>query len=196
MSKQTKNLLALVVLVVLTAISYHYNIASKNVTVVVAKKAPVAAKVVQQETPLMLRFHRVRAEMDGLYHYRTKPTPFDPDANPFRFPAGVDFSNDKTPIATSKSPLDATLPTGAAPEFGEGLLSHAVALTRIGGIVTMADTTKLTVNGELRKEGDVFTVKIQNKLVLIRIKKLSTSFVTLALDDPASGVAELRVRLK
>jgi hypothetical protein len=196
MSKQTKNLVALAVLVILTAVSYHFNIASKGLTTSVAKKAQAAAKVVQQETPLMMRFHRVRSEMDGLYHYRTKPIPFEPEANPFRFPAGVDFSNEKTPLASSKSPSDVALPPGAAPEFGEGLLSHAIALVHIGGVVTMADTTKLTVNGELRKEGDVFTVKVQNKLVLIRIKKLSTSFVTLALDDPASGVAELRVRLK
>jgi hypothetical protein len=84
----------------------------------------------------------------------------------------------------------------APPEFGEGLLAHAFALTRLGGVVTMNDTTQLTVNGELKKENDVFTTKVQGRLVLIRIKKLTTSVVTLALDDPAAGIAEMKVRLK
>ena len=194
MSKQTKNLLALAVLVVLTAISYHFNIASKQITP--AAKALAAAKAVQLDTPLQARFRRVRGEMDTLYHYRLKPLAFVADPSPFRIPTGLNFTGDKLTPTAPRGPLDAALPPGAAPEFGEALLTHAVAITRIGGVVTMADSTKLTVNGELRKEGDVFTVKVQNKLVLIRIKRLSTSFVTLALDDPASGVAELRVRLK
>jgi hypothetical protein len=198
MTKQTKNLIALGVLVVLTGISYQINIASKRTTATAAIKALAAAKAVQQESPLMARFHRVRAEMDGLYHYRTKPVPFDTTDNPFRIPEGVDFSDEKAPpVSPSKKPAaDAPAAPNAPPEFGDGLLTHAIALTRLGGVVTMNDTTQLTVNGELHKQGDVFTVKVQNRLVLIRIKLLTTAFVTLALDDPASGTAELRVRLK
>jgi hypothetical protein len=196
MTKQTKNLLALGVLVVLTGVSYQINIASKRKATVVAVKALAAAKAAQQESPLMLRFHRIRAEMDGLYHYRTKPTPFDSIGNPFRIPAGIDFSNVKAAPASAKFAPGAPLAPNAPPEMGDDLLTHAVALMRLGGVVTMNDTTQLTVNGELHKQGDVFTVKIQNKLVLIRIKTLSTSYVTLALDDPASGVAEMKVRLK
>jgi len=195
MSKQTKNLLALVVLVVLTTISYHFNVASKEITPAAAK-ALAAAKAVQLDTPLQARFRRVRGEMDTLYHNRLKPLAFVADPSPFRIPTGLNFTGDKSAPVTTRGPSDAPLAPGAAPEFGEGLLTHAIAITRLGGVVTMGDTTKLTVNGELRKEGDVFTVKVQNKLVLIRIKSLSTSFVTLALEDPASGVAELRVRLK
>jgi|HubBroStandDraft_1064217.scaffolds.fasta_scaffold145137_2 hypothetical protein len=196
MTKQTKNLIALGVLVVLTGVSYEINIASKKPTQAAAK-ALAAAKAAQQESPLMARFHRVRAEMDGLYHYRTKPAPFDTADNPFRIPAGVDFSDSKTRPAPAKATAaDVPAAPNAPPEFGESLLTHAIALTRLGGVVTMNDTTQLTVNGELHKQGDVFTVKIQNRLVLIRIKLLTTSSVTLALDDPASGTAEMRVRLK
>jgi hypothetical protein len=198
MTKQTKNLIALGVLVVLTGISYQINIASKKTTATAAIKALAAAKAAQTESPLMARFHRVRAEMDGLYHYRTKPVPFDTADNPFRIPTGIDFSDEKThPTPLPKAPAaDAPTALNAPPEFGEPLLTHAIALTRLGGVVTMNDTTQLTVNGELHKQGDVFTVKIQNRLVLIRIKLLTTSSVTLALDDPASGTAEIRVRLK
>ncbi len=196
MTKQNKNLIALAVLVVATAISYHFNIAGKMNETPAAVKAAAAAKAALPESPLQSRFHRVRAEMDGLYRYRTKPAPFDVAGNPFRFPEGVNFSEDKAPTASSKSLADAPAAPNAPPEFGEGLLAHAIALTRLGGVVTMNDTTQLTVNGELKKENDVFTTKVQNRLVLIRIKQLTTSFVTLALDDPASGTAELKVRLK
>jgi len=195
MTKQTKNLIALGVLVVVTGVSYQINIASKRPAPATVKALAVA-KAAQAESPLMARFHRVRAEMDGLYHYRTKPTPFDTADNPFRIPKGIDFSDEKAPPASEKLAPDAPVAANAPPEFGEGLLTHAISLTRLGGVVTMNDTTQLTVNGELHKQGDVFTVRIQNRLVLIRIKLLSTSFVTLALDDPASGTAELRVRLK
>jgi hypothetical protein len=199
MTKQTKNLIALGVLVVLTGVSYEINIASKRTTTTTAAiKALAAAKAAQTESPLMARFHRVRAEMDGLYHYRAKPVPFDIADNPFRIPAGIDFSGEKAPPASSsKNPAaEAPAAPNAPPEFGEPLLTHAIALTRLGGVVTMNDTTQLTVNGELHKQGDVFTIKVQNRLVLIRIKLLTTSSVTLALDDPASGTAEMKLRLK
>ena len=58
------------------------------------------------------------------------------------------------------------------------------------------DTTQLTVNGELKKQNDVFTTKVQGRLVLIRIKQLTTSVATVALDDPAAGIAEMKIRLK
>ncbi len=196
MSKQTKNLIALAVLTVLTAISYHFNIAGKMKDTPAAVKAAAAAKAALPESPLQARFRKVRSEMDGLYHYRLKPAAFNSSENPFRIPDGINFSEDKTPTASSKGLTDTPVAPNAPPEFGEGLLAHAIALTRLGGVVTMNDTTQLTVNGELKKENDVFTTKVQNRLVLIRIKQLTTSYVTLSLDDPAAGTAELKVRLK
>ena len=86
--------------------------------------------------------------------------------------------------------------TSSVPEVGDVLLNHAIAGLKIGGVVTLGDTTQLTVDAQLHKEGDVFTTKVQGRLVLIRIKLLSTSSVTLALDDPNQGTAEKRVRLK
>jgi hypothetical protein len=194
MSKQNKNLIALVVLIILTGISYRINVASRPTPAAI--KALAAAKAAQQDNPLKARFRKVRAEMDGLYHYRIKPIPFDASGNPFRIPTGIDFSDEKAPQVSSKSVVEAPPSNNAPPEYGDGLLAHAIALTHLGGVVTMNDTTQLTVNGELHKEGDVFAVKVQNRLVLILIKRLSTTFVTLALDDPSLGIAETRVRLK
>jgi hypothetical protein len=139
--------------------------------------------------------------MDGLYHYRIKPEPFDARWNPFRMPAMMlapTGGNAQAPVAdNSKSKASEPLQESpAAPELGEALLSHAISGLRIGGVVTMGNTTQLTVDGQLHKEGDVFTTKVKGKLVLIRIRLLSTNTVTLALDDPDSGTAEIRVRLK
>lgn len=194
MTKQTKNLIALGVLVVVTGISYWINIASQPTPSAI--KALTEAKVALQDNPLKTRFRRVRAEMDGLYHYRIKPIPFDTSGNLFRIPPGMEISDgSKAPLLSKLTP-EAPQAINAPPEFGEGLLAHVIAITRIGGVVTMNDMTQLNVNGELHKEGDVFTVKVQSRLVLIRIKSLTTSFVTFALDDPSSGQAEMKVRLK
>jgi hypothetical protein len=191
MTKQTKNLIALGVLVVLTGVSYRFNRIAEPTP---SEIKTLAAKSVLQDNPLKARFHRIRAEMDGLYHYRIKPIPFDASSNPFRLTAGMGIaSTEPQPGAGSKT---AEASSSSSEEFGDALLAHAIAVTRLGGVVVMNDTTQLTVDGQLHKEGDVFTVKVRSRLVLIRIKNLSTTFVTLALDDPDSGKAELKVRLK
>lgn len=192
MTKQTKNLIALGVLIVLTAISYRINRIS---TAPPSAIKTLAAKSTMQDNPLQARFHRVRAEMDGLYHYRIKPIPFDGSYNPFLLTPGMRVSV-APPEAASGSKSSAEEAPAPPDEFGEALLAHAVSLTRLGGVVVMNDTTQLTVDGQLHKQGDVFTVRVKSKLVLIRIKSLSTTFVTLALDDPDSGSAEIKVRLK
>jgi hypothetical protein len=193
MTKQTKNLITLGVLIVLTGISYRYNrIVAPPPSVI----KTLAAKAAQQDSPLKARFRRVRAEMDGLYHYRIKPVPFDASANPFRLSAGMgSATGEQQPAAGTKS-SGQTLPASTTDESGDALLAHALSVTRLGGVVVMNDTTQLNVDGQLHKEGDVFTVKVRSRLVLIRIKSLSTTSVTLTLDDPDAGSAEMKVRLK
>jgi hypothetical protein len=199
MKKQTKQLVALVLLVVLWAVSWRFNRLPSAPVPVANKKA---AREVALETPLTMRFHRIRAEMDGLYHYRLKPLPFVVESNPFRLPPsmiGIDDGRPPPPPppSTSKQPVIEVaplLPAGPA-ESGETLLRHAIQAARIGGVVTMNGTSQLNVNGELHKEGEVFTARLGARLILIRIKRLTTTFVIVALDDPESGSAEMRVRL-
>jgi hypothetical protein len=201
MTKQNKNLIVLGCLVVAWAISWRVNRIPD--AVVVAPKTK-AVKQAAQETMLTMRFHRIRAEMDGLYHYRLKPLPFEPEGNPFRLPSFMTTEDSKpvvddalpTPSRGAKAPVVDAAPVAAEPsESGATLLQHAIEATRIGGVVTMNDTSELNVNGELHKEGEVFTVRVKARLVLIRIKRLTTSFAIMALDDPEAGTAEMRVRL-
>jgi hypothetical protein len=194
MNKQTKNLIALAVLVVLTGVSYRIN---RIPTAAPSAIKTMAAKAAQQDSPLKARFHRVRAEMDGLYHYRIKPVAFDASSNPFRITAAMGATIQAAqPAVGTKGIADQAPPVVAPDETGDILLSHAIALAKLGGVVVMNDTTQLTIDGQLHKEGDVFTVKVRSRLVLIRIKSLSTTSVTLALDDPEVGNSEANVRLK
>jgi hypothetical protein len=199
MNKQTKNLIVLGCLVVAWAVSWHYNrLPDQPVAAAKAK----AVKTAAQETMLTMRFHRIRAEMDGLYHYRLKPVAFETEGNPFRLPSFMVSDDTKTaateaPAASgAKAPVIEVAPIVNEPsESGESLLKHAVEATRIGGVVTMNDTSELNVNGELHKEGEVFTARVKARLVLVKIKRLTTTFAIMTLDDPEAGNAEVRVRL-
>jgi hypothetical protein len=196
MNKQAKQISALVLLCVLWAVSWRINRLPTAVTAAIKAKA---ARAAQQDSLLQMRFHKVRAEMDGLYHYRIKPTVFDPSGNPFRIPQFMldeeaaklePVNNNSKAVAIEQAPV-----IDAPAETGELLLRHAMEATRIGGVVSLGDRVEVNVNGELHQEGDVFTVPVKAKLVLLRIKQLTTAFVILALDDPAAGSAETRIRL-
>ena len=203
MKKQSTQLIALAGLVVVWAVVWLLFIN-------VPHKAPVAAKpvAVVKTTPgdslLKTRFRKVRSEMDALYHYRAKPTPFESQGNPFRIPAGMELLTDSEPtsasLGTKAAPTEATPIGPLTPDLAESLLKSAVANMRFGGVVTMNGTVKVTVDGQLHKEGDILTIKVPNnkgqvRSIILRIKHLSASSVTLALQESEAGGAEVRVRL-
>jgi hypothetical protein len=180
MKKQYKQVVALVVLCVLWAISAHYNRQPPPPPSVIKTKAAKSSG----DTVLMARFHRVHAKMDVLYHHRVKPEPFDPSGNPFR-------------ILTAKFVPEANPGKGLPPAgSAEDILKQAVSAVRIGGVVTMDGVTQLTIDGQLHKEGDVFAARVLTRLVLVKVKSLSTDTVTLSLEGSSAGYAEIRVRLK
>jgi hypothetical protein len=180
MKKQYKQVVALVVLCLLWAVSAHYNRQPPAPESVIKTKAAKSAG----DTVLMARFHRVHAKMDVLYHHRIKPLPFDPSGDPFRILA-VKYVPDANP--GKGLPL-----VGEA----ESILKQALAAVRIGGVVTMDGVTQLTVDGKLHKEGDVFAARVLTKLVLVKVKSLTTETATLSLEGSSAGYAEIRVRLK
>jgi hypothetical protein len=198
MSKQNKNLIALAVLVIATLISWRYNrIPAQPHSVI----KTMAAKAVQQDNPLKARFRKIRLEMDALYHYRSKPAAFIADPSPFRLPPGMETSEmAKGPAFPSGGQGDKAVqvvPTeNVALEAGDALLSHAISLMHIGGMITMNSVSQIAINGQLRKQGDVFTVRVQTRLVLIKVRALAPGTMTLALDDPDAGTASARLKLK
>jgi hypothetical protein len=198
MNKQRTQLAILAFLLIFWAVIWHYFIRVHPASPPVVK--PVAAKPVAADSLLKTRFRRVRSEMDALYHYRIKPTPFNARWNPFRIPGVSDVApgNLSAQKATPTEAPQLGIPT---PNVAENLLKSAISVARIGGVVTMNGTVQLTVGAQLHKEGDVFTVKVLNpktqvQSVRIRIKQLSEAAVTLALEDSDVGSAEIRVRLK
>jgi len=198
MKKQRKELIALVGLLMIWAVIWHFFIRVQPPPPPVVK--PVAAKTAQADNLLKARFRRVRSEMDALYHYRIKPTPFNARWNPFRIPGMSDAPSSGS--STSKpAATDATLLGIPPPDVAEALLKSAISAVKIGGVVTMNGTVQLTVGAQLHKDGDVFTVRVPNsrnqpQMVQIRIKYLTEAAVTLALEDSDVGHAEIRVRLK
>ena len=180
MKKQYKQVVALVVLCILWAISAHYNKLPPPPPSVIKTKASKSAG----DTVLMERFHRVHAKMDVLYGHRIKPAPFDPSGNPFKV-LGAKY--------VPETNVAKVLPVGSG---AESILKQAIAAVRIGGVVTMDGVTQLTVDGQLHKEGDVFAARVLTKLVLVKVKALSTDTATLALEGSSAGYAEIRVRLK
>lgn len=201
MNKQRTQLIALAVLVIGWAFYWHFYIKVPHAAAQEAKAA--SAKVSQSESLLRSRFKRVRTEMDALYHYRLKPAPFDARWNPFRMPAGMELASDSgQPAAEPAAKSASSAATPNVPltlDSAQALLKAAVANMKIGGVVTLNGITELTVDGQLHREGDVFSTKVQSakgpgRSVIILIKRLTASAVTLALGDSDSN-AELRVRL-
>ena len=214
MKKQSTQLIFLVSLVVIWAVLWHLYIkVPHNETPTSAPPPPPKAN--QSENLLRTRFHRVRAEMDVLYHYRLKPVPFDATWDPFRVPQGIDLSSDSGNVSTQGSQktaqLEPTLNGPLPPDYAAKLLKSAIASLKIGGVVTLKGMTALTVDvitplikaifgGQLHREGDVFSTKIPNskgqfRSVILLVKHLSTESVTLALVDSEAGSAEVKVRL-
>ena len=195
MKKQHTQVTILVLLVIFWALVWHFFISVHPAT---TSAGPEPTKAVQAESLLRTRFRRVRAEMDALYHYRTKPPPFDAHGNPFRIPGVTDAPAAK---AVKVSAMDASQLEIRPPDFAESLLKSAISTVRIGGVVTLHGTIQLTLGGQLHREGDVFTANLQTsktefKPIRIRIRSLSEAAVVFALEDAEVGNAEFTVHLK
>jgi hypothetical protein len=205
MKSQRSQMIALVLLIVIWAVCWRLFIKIPH-NATPAQKA-LQSKAAPPESLLMIRFRRVRAEMDALYRYRIKPTPFDSHGSPFRIPgmaAGATDIAQSPGIKDLKEPSTESASFVPPPNYAENLLKSAVSSMRIGGVVSMNGIIQFTVNGQLHKEGDVFAAKVQipsqhanapAKSVLIRVKHLSTASATLALEDDQAGGAEIRIRL-
>jgi hypothetical protein len=195
MKKDTKQILFLVGLSLAWLVSWRLNRQPE------APPPPATKKTAREsalESPLTMRFRRIRAETDALYHYRLKPIPFSFDNNPFRLPPSMESEDDqpKPPPAASAPKSGVVVVTPAAQsDTGETLLRKTIQSARIGGVVTMNGISQLNVNGELHKEGEVFSARLGTRLILIKIKKLTTTYAIMALDDPESGGAEMRIKL-
>jgi hypothetical protein len=199
MKNQRNQVIALVVLIIGWAAYWHFYIKMPQLKVAQA----AAAKATKSDSLLQIRFRKVRSEMDALYHYRINPAAFNAQSSPFRIPRGMegpgDGGNAAADSALKALPSDSASNGPLPPDSAEKLLRSAVASMRIGGVVTLNGTTQLTVDGQLHKEGDEFAARVpiskgQVKPILIKIKLLSTSSVTLVLESEGGG-AEIRVRL-
>src|ERR1700677_798617 len=112
MENQRNQVIALVVLIIAWAAYWHFYVKVPHAAVAAKAAEEKAAKA---DNLLVLRFHRIRAEMDALYHYRINPDPFDAKWNPFRIPKGMEGPTDAgtaAPDGILKSGLTEGAPIG------------------------------------------------------------------------------------
>jgi hypothetical protein len=206
MKKQSSQIAALAILVVLWAVLWWKFIKVQPEAQAQAKQA---AKANLADTPLHARFRKIRAEMDALYHYRAKPAAFDVAGNPFRVPVGVEMSADEEGSGTPGPAKSANVEAAQAapiqelvtPDTAEAMLKAAVGALRIGGVVVRNGTTQFTIDGQLHREGDIFTAKVPAngkgpvRSIIVRIKRLTTDSVTIGMEEAGGHGAEIRVRL-
>lgn len=149
-----------------------------------AKPAPVL--------PLTPRFQQVRERINVLYGNReAPPPPIDARHNPFR---SQPIASAPTPPASTAAsgpagtgPAPATLPVGeplpppANPNIA--LIKQAAALLRVTGFVERDGRTLLNINQALYREGETVKVAVKGQTVLLRIKKLSRTSLTVTLGE-------------
>ena len=159
------------------------------------KKAddPKKAALPPPPLPLSPRFLQVRDRVKQLYGNREEPRPpIDSRNNPFRSQPVV---GTPTPAPASSAPqlASTTTPATGAPVVEPppppaanpnlALLKQATALLKVTGAVERDGRTLLNINQALYKEGEVVKVTIKGQSVLLRIKKLSRTSLTLTLGD-------------
>jgi len=202
MKKQSTQVIALVGLLVAWAVLWQLFVKNPRTVAVPPKQA--AVKSAPTESLLVQRFHRVEAEMDALYRDRTKAPPVAPQFNPFRIPAGMEMlSESESPGArrsTKTAQADAESIGPVTPDIAANVLKNAIANLRFGGVVTLNGAIKVTIDGQIHKEGDVFSTRLPNskgqpRTVILIIRHLSAASATIALAEPEAGGAEIRVRL-
>jgi hypothetical protein len=126
---------------------------------------------------------QTRARLDALYRYRLQPPPL-PDArsNPFRI-------GDAAAVSASADPRSGAVAApvaGAEPASTDGdavLLKRAAETLRINGLVETGGRMIVVLNDANYKEGDVLTVRLQGSPVVLRIRQITPTQITLGLND-------------
>lgn len=155
------------------------------------KAAPdAAAAKAPSPVPLSPRFQQVRDRIKVLYGNRDNPPPpIDGRHNPFRSqPIAVTppptAPGEKPPPANTTAP-GATPAEPAPPPVSSNvaLVKQAAALLKVTGFVERDGRTLLNINQALYREGETIKVAVKGQSVLLRIKKLSRTSLTVVLGE-------------
>lgn len=150
------------------------------------EKPAVAAKTAPA-SPFAVRFKQVQDRITVLFAHRNEtPPPPDPRHNPFRMPG----STQAAPLRPGDGEAGARLTGGADnsdPSAGPGenlaVLQQAAATLKVTGVVEIAGTAHLVINGRPYKVGDVVKTQIRGETAYLRVKEIEKRSVTLSLDE-------------
>jgi hypothetical protein len=131
-------------------------------------KTPAAA-------PLSPRFQQVRNRIEALFEHRIAPTPTSQVSNPFRI-AGASPISLVSEIATGESkPAQSNIDLIS--------LQQAVATLKVSGTFEFGGKQQLVVNSRPYKEGDIIPTQVQGQSVYLRVRAISRTSITLALNE-------------
>ncbi|MBI2814678.1 MAG: hypothetical protein HYX71_10370 [Opitutae bacterium] len=126
------------------------------------------------------RYALTKARIGALLDQRQHPTPLPANPpNPF-YQAPKEVAGD--PTAGHESPDTAPVPEAADLSDSDTLRKYASTL-KLGGVITRNGVLHLAINNTASKVGDAITVGPRDRPVYLRIAGLTTTELTLALND-------------
>lgn len=127
------------------------------------------------------RFRLVRERIDDLYRHRNASGPESEQRyDPFRA-AGA--SGAPLPAASAGSATPGGGASAPTPAADLTLLQQAVATLKVSGVVEFGGRQLLAVNSRPYKEGDVIQTQVQGQTVYLRVRQISRTTLTLALNE-------------
>jgi hypothetical protein len=136
----------------------------------------------------------IQERLDALLKHRIKPEPLPVDLpNPFLvFSGGIRESgaeNASSRLAAGKETgagtagSDATAPAALAPPTTTEILSDCTARLKIGGIIIVNGQAQISINGILRKEGDLIAVEWNHTTIPVRLVRFVSGQVVFRYRD-------------
>ncbi|MDD3179084.1 MAG: hypothetical protein PHQ04_01895 [Opitutaceae bacterium] len=122
---------------------------------------------------------QTRAKIDTLYRNRLRPPP-SPAAHtdPFRIGEAVDSTTRDAPPSADSSAITSE----AIPVSDSVILQHVADGLRINGLVKIGGRLHVVLNESTYKEGDILSARYQGSPVLLRVRRITPTQVTLALN--------------
>lgn len=131
------------------------------------------------------RYALTKARISALLDQRQNPTPLPANPpNPF-YQTPKEAAGD--PAAGRESPDTPPVPEAADLSDIDTLRKYA-AILKIGGVITRNGVLHLTINNTASRVGDAITVGNKDRPVYLRIVNLTTTELTLGLNDATLAV--------
>jgi hypothetical protein len=136
----------------------------------------------------------IQERLDALLKHRIKPEPLPVDLpNPFLVlsggirESGAEAAKSRLAhgkeAAAGAAASDATAPAASLPPSNAEILSDCTTRLKIGGIIVVNGQAQISINGILRKEGDLIAVEWNHSSVPVRLVRFVSGQVVFRYRD-------------